>query len=195
MEKKRKSKEVYLLDGWFPTDNTNTARQLEIEYDFAEPAPRPTTKTRSKSAARRRRQKQQKMVIRALVTSLAFIVVFGAIAGKAAGVHLIKANQVNILVDEIQKLSLENEGLKRNVDLMSSVKHIEQAALAMGMVEPEGRLYVENNLLSSQAEADVEAESKGSKSEKNAADQAQAAGERSLLEKVFSALITVIANQ
>ncbi|MCL1790638.1 MAG: hypothetical protein FWG40_04685 [Peptococcaceae bacterium] len=192
MEKKRKTNGFYPSDGRYPTDNTNTARQLEFEYNDAESVPQPVTKPRSKSAAIKRRQRKQKRMLKILATSLIFIVAFGAIAGKAANVHLVKANQVYILEDEIKKLNLENAGLKRTVDDLSAVTYIEKQALAMGMEKPEGTLYVENNLLNSHLLNTQEAGD--GKSDTDRTGQAQGDEENNLLQKVFGALITVIAD-
>lgn len=137
--------------------------------------------------------------MRALVTTLIIITAFGGVAVKAAHVHLVKANQVSVIEDEIKKLQLENDGLKRNVDLLGSVKHIEEAAIAMGMEKPGGKIVVSNSHLNTKSEVDNQAPSSSGNSDKtgqtSANDQVQPAEEKSFLAKVLGALITVIANQ
>jgi cell division protein FtsL len=150
-EEKRKNYKYHL-------DNTSTARQFEYDYESPVTRPEPEPKTdprpgpgvRNNNKARIMRQKRrQRARMRVFVTALVIIAALGGLALKAAHVHLIKEAQVRILHDDINKLSLENEGLKRNVDFLSSVKRIEQAALAMGMEKPGpgGTIYVDKELL------------------------------------------------
>lgn len=210
MEKKHQSNthnETHLdrrvkRDGYYPTDNTNTARQ--IEYDYAPTASQAEERIKRDriSAQKKRQQKMQRryrMRMRALVTTLIIITAFGGVAVKAAHVHLVKANQVSVIEDEIKKLQLENDGLKRNVDLLGSVKHIEEAAIAMGMEKPGGKIVVSNSHLNTKSEVDNQALSSSGSSDKtgqtSANDQVQPAEEKSFLAKVLGALITVIANQ
>ncbi|MCL1917804.1 MAG: hypothetical protein FWG14_05745 [Peptococcaceae bacterium] len=196
----------------YQLDNTNTARELEYDFELPDSAPGPEAdvqKTRNGAKRRQRKKRRQQARIRAFVTALIIIIALGGLAVKAAHVHLIKGTQVRLMEEDIKKLNLENEGLKRQIDLLSSVKHIEQAALAMGMEKPGGTIYVDKNLLPAKTQEEIQVhaarntaeESTGVSASKHRIQTAAAVEtkatetqkEKTFLEKLFERFIAVIS--
>jgi cell division protein FtsL len=179
----------------YQLDNTNTARQFEYDFDLPVSEPGPGSEDqKAKNAARRRqrRKRRQKARIRAFVTALIIIAAFGGLALKAAHVHLVKGTQIRILQEDIEKLKLENSGLQRDIDSLSSLRQIEQAALAMGMEKPEGTIYVDKSLLPAKAQAGMVPRSPAATEATKAMEATEAEGEKNFLVRFFERLITVI---
>ncbi|CAA7602895.1 Hypothetical protein DEACI_3718 [Acididesulfobacillus acetoxydans] len=120
---------------------------VEAGYPGSSPAghpgsSRPGTRRRSRVRNPRRLRLQRRSV---LALTLA-VGIFGAICADTIQLTVVKGAEIRSLEKDISTAKAQNDLLQVQVDKLRSVGRIESAALAMGMVQPSGTVYVAGNL-------------------------------------------------
>lgn len=90
------------------------------------------------------------------IVMMALIAVFGLIGALTVYTTVVKAAEVRSLEKDIQSLAMEQDLLQVEVDKLSSVARIEKVALAMGMENPKGTIYIAGSVIEPEKETGVE---------------------------------------
>ncbi|KLU60451.1 cell division protein FtsL [Peptococcaceae bacterium CEB3] len=126
---------------------TGYSGSAEAGYPGRSPAGYPGSShpgTRRRSRARNpKRLRLQRRSVLALALAVG---IFGAICADTIQLTVVKGAEIRSLEKDISTAKAQNDLLQVQVDKLRSVGRIESAALAMGMVQPSGTVYVAGNL-------------------------------------------------
>lgn len=142
----------------------SNARLMEIEYDFPKEAVNAGKNEykggseAGRGAAPYVRRKPRRRAVGSSVALLCYVIALLAVsftAGAISAKTVYIERQTSELSESLDRLRETNELLQIEINQLSSVERIEQAALDLGMVRPVNKMYIDDVLFTAPETASV----------------------------------------